>query len=66
MILCDTSVAGAARTVHAMSVAAPAVLSHHPVYLLGEPRVGKTALLVVPGRGGLTAMPTIRDVAPAH
>jgi hypothetical protein len=27
--------------VHAMSVAAPAVMSHHPVYLLGEPRVGK-------------------------
>jgi len=52
MIRCDTSVAGAARTVHAMSVAAPAVLSHHPVYLLGEPRVGKAALLVVPGRAG--------------
>jgi transcriptional regulator of acetoin/glycerol metabolism len=27
--------------VHAMSVAAPAVLSHHPVLLLGEPGVGK-------------------------
>ena len=59
MIGCDTSAAGAAQTVHAMSVAAPAVLSHHPVYLLGEPRVGKrlsgvgkTALLVLPGRAG--------------
>jgi sigma-54 dependent transcriptional regulator, acetoin dehydrogenase operon transcriptional activator AcoR len=27
--------------VHAMSIAAPAVLSHHPVLLLGEPGVGK-------------------------
>ena len=57
MIRCDTSAAGAAQTAHAMSVAAPAVLSHHPVYLLGEPRVGKrlsgvgkTALLVLPGQ----------------
>ena len=59
MIGCDTSAAGASQTVHAMSVAAPAVLSHHPVYLLGEPRVGKrlsgvgmTALLVLSGRAG--------------
>jgi hypothetical protein len=59
MIGCDTSAAGAAQTMHAMSVAAPAVLSHHPVYLLGETRVGKrlsgvgnTALLVLPGRAG--------------
>ena len=57
MIGCDTSATGAAQTVHANSVAAPAVLSHHPVYLLGEPRVGKrlsgvgkTALLVLPGQ----------------
>jgi|KBSMisStaDraftv2_1062788.scaffolds.fasta_scaffold426689_2 hypothetical protein len=51
--------AGAAQTVHATPVAAPAVLSQHPAYLLGELRVGKrlsgvgkAALLVLPGRVG--------------
>jgi hypothetical protein len=59
MIRCDTSAAGAAQTAHAMSVAAPAVLSHQPHLPTRRAQgrkavkwVGKTALLVLPGRAG--------------